>query len=46
MIGVDKAGTAYVSQVTDGKAAKDSASVPPTLWITRSTDDGRTRRAS
>lgn len=42
MIGVDKSGTAYISYVTYGEAVKDSPTVPATLWVTKSTDDGRT----
>lgn len=42
MIGVDKKGTVYISFVTYGEAPKDSPTVPATLWVTKSTDDGRT----
>ncbi|MBV8928239.1 MAG: exo-alpha-sialidase, partial [Mycobacteriaceae bacterium] len=42
MIGVGPDGVVYLSYVTYGKTSADGATVPATLWLARSKDDGRT----
>ena len=42
MIAVGPDGVVYLSYVSYGKTSADGATVPATLWLARSTDDGRT----
>ena len=41
MIEVGPDGVVYLSYVSYGKTSADGATVPATLWLARSTDDGR-----